>query len=92
MRTELIMRPGRLKHLVVILPGGPIALMRTLPMPFDQGVKANKVVSGRVSRGNTRAVYWDLVTNAGEIHYASGIVVKLTPLELQILKPSRFMD
>lgn len=56
------------------------------PVRFDQVLQAIKTVSGRVARGDTGAVHWDLVTSAGELHCSSGVVVKLTPLELQILK------
>ena len=56
------------------------------PVRFDQVLQAIKTVSGRVARGDTGAVVWDLVTSAGEIHCSSGVIVKLTPLELQILK------
>lgn len=56
------------------------------PVRFDQVLQAIKTVSGRVARGDTGAVHWDLVNSAGEIHCSSGVVVKLTPLEIQILK------
>lgn len=56
------------------------------PVRFDQVLQAIKTVSGRVARGDTGAVHWDLVTSAGEIDCSSGVTVKLTPLELQILK------
>ncbi|MBU3732488.1 MAG: response regulator, partial [Beijerinckiaceae bacterium] len=56
------------------------------PVRFDQVLQAIKTVSGRVARGDTGAVHWDLVTSAGEVHCSSGVIVKLTPLELQILK------
>ena len=56
------------------------------PVRFDQVLQAIKTVSGRVARGDTGKASWDLVTSAGELHCSSGVVVKLTPLELQILK------
>lgn len=55
------------------------------PVRFDQVLQAIKTVSSRVARGDTGPAHWDLATTDAELRCSSGIAVKLTPLELQIL-------
>ena len=56
------------------------------PVRFDQVLQAIKTVSGRVVRGDTGVTSWELVSSEAELLCSSGEVVKLTPLELQIIQ------
>lgn len=56
------------------------------PVRFDQVLQAIKTVTARVSRGDTGQPNWDLVASEADLRCSNGIIVKLTPLELQILQ------
>lgn len=56
------------------------------PVRFDQVLQAIKTVNSRVARGDAGQPNWDLVPGEAELRCSNGIVVKLTPLELQILQ------